>query len=800
MILHKHFLLLNFLLLLVFAAKPTVQSQDSALSEAELYAPMTFTVEIDATTYENPFDVNDIELLGVFVAPSGRELVIPGFWMQPYANQCETPCETEDWQAVGDAAWLVRFTPQEVGEWVYSLQVRNDGSLISSEDGSFEVAPSARPGFIRAGANGRYFQYENGQPYFPIGHNLKWSWAEIGGVAIYQQWLEDLCATGGNFARLFIDVPWFVNLEWEGPAGDYRTAQAASAQLDAILASAQENGIALQLVLLWHQTLNTYTSPPVNLPDNFPRPDVSADWDNHPYNILNGGPLSGPGVFFFDERARELFQRRLRYIVARWGYSPEVFAWEIVDEIDWTVNYDAVAADAWLQDMASYLRQIDQQGHLITAGSRDYSPTLAANPLLDFTSGRFYQRRPIETVDDQVAGVLGVVRRNLEANPAPTQLTAFSLNPWFEPTAEDPDGIHVQTTLWAAALSGAGGGAASDWWDTYIIPQGLERYYTPLAAYASGVDWPNLNLQPAEAGLLSPDQTYTPVRVDGFDRRLGQPIGAVVTHTITSDGVIPSLETVPSFLYGQVFSSQLSQAQLYRIAAPVDTYLEVRVRRVSSQAGGRLVVTVDDQNMAELELAPDSGDAAVRIPLTAGEHLVILDNFGDDWLELDYLEVGHLLAPARVLTLRDSTVGVALAWLQHRNYTWEAVTSEVERAPISFQYRLDEMPPGRYGVEVWDPLSGAVLGEEVVRVGDDGVLLVNLLPMDSELAIRAFRQDDTPSALDAEVPIATELTTPTNTLTPEAATTPEPTELIQTPLVGQTNTPRPTEVDDSPEV
>jgi hypothetical protein len=191
---------------------------------------------------------------------------------------------------------------------------------------------------------------------------------------------------------------------------------------------------------------------------------------------------------------------------------------------------------------------------------------------------------------------------------------------------------------------------------------------------------------------------------------------------------------------------------------------------------------------------------AVRVPLAAGEHLVILDNFGDDWLELDYLEVGHLLAPARVLTLRDSTVGVALAWLQHRNYTWEAVTAEVERAPISFQYRLDEMPAGRYGVEIWDPLSGAVLGEEVVRVGDDGVLLVNLLPMDSELAIRAFRQVGTPTAMDTDVPIAIEIAAPTDTPLLETATTPESTEPMQTPLVARTNTPRPTEIDDSPEV
>jgi hypothetical protein len=772
---------------------------------------MTFPVSIDPAVYVNPFDVNDVELLGVFQSPSGSQLVIPGFWMQLYTDACQIPCEVENLVPTGDPVWQVRFSPTEIGEWTYSLQVRDNGGLISTQEGRFEVLPSDRPGFIRVGANKRYFQYQNGRPYFPIGHNLNWSWDGGGGLRAYQQWLRDLSASGGNFARLFIDVPWFISLDWDGPAGDYRNSQAAAARLDAILGTAEEQGVALQLVLLWHQTLNTYTTPPVVVPDTFTRPDVGADWDNHPYNILNGGPLSGPGIFFFDEEARQFFQRRLHYIVARWGYSPQIFAWEIVDEIDNTINYDPAIADGWLQDMASYLKEIDQQGHLITAGSRDVNPTLLSNPLIDFTTGRFYQRRPIETVSDQVAGVLDMIRRNQNANTAPTQLTAFSLNPWFEPTAEDPDGIHVQTTLWAAALSGAGGGAASDWWDTYVIPQNLERYYAPLAAFVSGIDWPNLNLQPVEAGLMSDDNGYAPVRVSEFDRRLGNPIGAVATHTITPDGVLPPISDVPAFLYGQVYSSQLSQAQLYRIVAPVDTYLEIRVGRVSAQAGARLVVTVDDANMAEVELAPDSRDVGVRVPLTAGEHHVVLDNMGDDWLELEYLEVGHLLAPARVLTLRDSTAGVALAWIQHRGYTWENVAADAERLLIRLQYRLDQMPTGRYNVEIWDPLSGAVLGEELVRVGEDGVLLIQLLPMDSELAIRAFRQPDI--SVPPAAPAMSELSSPTETSTPSSSPSSEPTSVrtdtstqvltvartplptlpadSQRPQIAFTNTPRP---------
>lgn len=752
-----------------------------------LYTPMTFPVAVDPAIYTNPFDIEDIEVLGIFQSPSGRQLVIPGFWMQSYTDACDAPCEAEDLQRAGDPTWQVRFTPQEAGDWTYTLQVRDGINVLPLQEGQFEVAPSDERGFVRVGANRRYFQFESGESYFPIGHNLQWSFDEIGGLAAYRDWLKQLHDAGGNYARLYIDVPWFIGLEWTTPVGDYRTAQIQAARLDAILEAAAEYDIYLQVVLLWHQALAIYTSAPVNIPEAFPRPDMSADWDNNPYNILYGGPIGGPSVFFYNENARRLFEQRLRYIVARWGYSPNIFAWEIVDEIDRTANYDPAVSADWLGDIASYLKQIDQQRHLITAGSADFQPTVAGNPLLDFTTGQFYQRLPIEVVGDQTTLTVDVVRRNLEANPIPTLLTAYSLNPWYEPTSNDPQGVHVQNTLWASVMAGASGGAASDWPDTYIIPQGLQQYYLPLAAFAAGVDWPNLNLQPAEAGLVTDDlAAYQPVRIGNFNRQLGAPAQDVVPRTITPDGVFPDMSSQPAYLYGQIYNNHLSQAQIYNVTTPINSYLEIGVRRVSPQASARLNVTVDGQPGLDLSLSADSRNLAIRIPLAAGSHEIVLDNLGEDWMELEYLEIGGLLAPARVLSLRDREAGVALAWLQHRDYTWEAVAAGVERQAVLFRYQIDRMPAGRYQVEIWNPLTGLVIGEDIARVGDNGILNVELVPMDSQLALRIFRLPEataTPSPTDAPTeapPTATATDTPTeapptatetDTATPTEATT-----------------------------
>src|SRR5688572_5645520 len=52
--------------------------------EGQLFTPMTFLVAVNPASYVNPFDANDIEVLGIFQSPSDKQLVIPGFWMQPY--------------------------------------------------------------------------------------------------------------------------------------------------------------------------------------------------------------------------------------------------------------------------------------------------------------------------------------------------------------------------------------------------------------------------------------------------------------------------------------------------------------------------------------------------------------------------------------------------------------------------------------------------------------------------------------------------------------------------------------------
>ncbi len=442
----------------------------------------------------------------------------------------------------------------------------------------------------------------------------------------------------------------------------------------------------------------------------------------------------------------------------------------------------------WLDDQIAFIREHDPYDHLITAGSRTFDSAIVGNPSLDFTVSQFYQRRPIEEASDQVRGVIETIRSNQQVNAAPTLLIDFSLNPWFEPIGDDPDGIHIQNTLWATTLSGAAGGGLSDWWDTYISPQGISRYYAPLAAFTSGIAWNELDLRPAEAALLSTDDTlYTPVRVADFAQQFQvAPDEEVDEVTVTADGVYPPSQTLSSYLYGRVYSANFRQPHVYRVTVPIDTQLEVRVQAVSTNFPARLQITIDDVVVSEVDLSAGSRNISIRVPLAAGEHRIRLDNTGDDWLELDFIEIAHYIAPVRVLTLRDIRAGVVLAWLHHREYTWQNVAAGIELQPYSFRYRLEQMPPGRYVAELFNPNTGTVLGQDILFVGDDGVFVLDLLPIDSHLALRIVGEvesvPDTPTPFPTDTPRPDVIETPTATL---------PVTGTPTPLQINTNTPRP---------
>jgi hypothetical protein len=125
----------------------------------------------------------------------------------------------------------------------------------------------------------------------------------------------------------------------------------------------------------------------------------SGNWRNSPYNVANGGPAKTYTEFFSLPEAMEKYKNKLRYVVARWGYSTNIGAWEFFNEIDNGVftRQDSILiphvyVTQWHQEMSRYLKDIDPYQHLVTTSisHRDIAG-MNSVPYIDFNQKHIYK-------------------------------------------------------------------------------------------------------------------------------------------------------------------------------------------------------------------------------------------------------------------------------------------------------------------------------------------------------------------------------------------------------------------------
>ena len=126
---------------------PHILDVQSSGSEVSRYDKFELVVALGAT-YDNPYDVRDVELFAVFTGPDGREWPVPGFWD-------------------ADDAWRVRFAPSAEGPWRYRLQVQDRSGVSKPYEGQFTCLPSEIHGWLQVGSwvepafSSRYLVYHD---------------------------------------------------------------------------------------------------------------------------------------------------------------------------------------------------------------------------------------------------------------------------------------------------------------------------------------------------------------------------------------------------------------------------------------------------------------------------------------------------------------------------------------------------------------------------------------------------------------------------------------------------------------
>lgn len=295
------------------------------------YESLEMTVEVTAE-YTNPYDAREVALDGIFVAPDGSEMTVPGFWD-------------------GEEAWRLRFTPSQEGDWRYQVWLTDVNGISLPAEGTFTVTPSDHHGWLQAGNwvnpdySGHYLVYHDGTPFYGLGHadalNILIDGFSVDrGVGLFNNMVE----AGENY------VVWWPLYSMSPVNNSYDNYSAANlALIDTVVKDAEAKGIFLIFTIWDHPQLR----------------DDTHDWDTG--NWVNNGfnKLTDLESFFTDEEAWAWQENLYRYIIARWGYSPAIGMWQTVSEINGTNAYDQT--DPWHEKVNAYFVEHDPYRHPTTA-------------------------------------------------------------------------------------------------------------------------------------------------------------------------------------------------------------------------------------------------------------------------------------------------------------------------------------------------------------------------------------------------------------------------------------------------
>jgi hypothetical protein len=250
-------------------------------------------------------------------------------------------------------------------------------------------------------------------------------------------------------------------------------------QLDYVLQLAEQKGIYVQLCLDYHGMFEV--TPDVWGGNNY--------WPRHPYNTTNGGPCINQNAFFSNSVAKSLYKKRLRYLIARYAYSPNLLAWEFFNEIDHDYDYLSRSdVAAWHAEMGSWLHTNDAVRHLVTT-SLSYAsadPGLWAIPPLDFLSWHTYfngQSNPALAMANDARYYRQTYGRAVQIGEYGTDWRG-----WTETIAGDPYQRGLRQGIWGGALGSSVGTAMSWWWDS-IDSSNAYWLYSSLGSILNRTGW-----------------------------------------------------------------------------------------------------------------------------------------------------------------------------------------------------------------------------------------------------------------------------------------------------------------------
>ncbi|HYF51756.1 MAG TPA: glycosyltransferase [Planctomycetota bacterium] len=434
--------------------------------------------------YQNPFDPDEIDVWGTFSDESGNKYRVPAFYNQDYTRGRDG--EKEVLHAHGKPKWSVRFAPPAAGYYMLKLSGKDKlGGKFETAEIQFQAGDSTERGFVKVDNDKRYFSFQNGDFYYPIGMNIRspgddldkkigtyHSPSDEQGTFVMDEFLEKMGAAKMNFARIW-SAPWFAGLEWSKEWNGYHGLGVYNLQnawrMDHVLEVAASKGMLVEIAINSHG--------PFTL-------QYDSQWKQNPYNAANGGPLKRPADLMTNKEGRRWMKNRLRYLAARYGANPYLFGWTLFIEIE-TVNDNTRDLVAWHQEMGPYLKEMDFGKHIVSTEFNGYGvPEVFHLPCIEYVQCGAYSFG---------RGLVSQFKENVK------QLQRYNKPIVLEEYGGHAQGGSLRWTgheihdgLWAGWFMRTGSVPLAWWWNM-IFAHKLERHYKQFADYTAGEDLRNID-------------------------------------------------------------------------------------------------------------------------------------------------------------------------------------------------------------------------------------------------------------------------------------------------------------------
>ena len=649
--------------------QPAIRSVASLKKEVAFRSKYELAAEIDSF-FDNPFDPDEIKVDAEISTPSGAVLNCPMFFYRDFDDSGNPGKPVPK----GTDRWLLRFAPDQPGEWSVVVTAKNPAGTVRSGRVGFSCtgkAGKAAGGFVKP--DGRFFRLENGDAFVAVGMNVGWILPNDPGD--YSSYFSKMAAEGCNWSRVW-------NTTWGGDAlesGYARLDLASLWKFDRIFEAAESSGIAFQFVFDHHNVLSDRGS-----------------WDSNPYNYNEGGPCSAPREFFTNAAARKTYRNKIRYLVSRFGYSRGLFAWEFWNEVDLTSGFDETAVASWHQEMARYLRSIDVHHRpLTTSLSRPTGGGMIWQlPEIDIVQTHLY-------TDDLWAGAEAVCGLKRQYDKPHIIAEAGAATQTCDDESSDKTGRRLIDAVWSAGLSEKGCGATAMywWWDCYVGKYGLYPVFGAYAKASAGIDrtkasaslWP-VSLE----GVPLSDLFFTPPL--GWEKSLTDSV------EVTAAGEVTGGNQMSSFFQGQ-YHRDLSGDKTFAFNAPKDGSFSLQVLK-SASSGAKIVILLDAVPVLTKEFPAATSDVTVNqtlsVPFTKGKHTVTVRNEGLDWITVGVIRITGVSSRLSVKGLTDGRKGVYFI----RD---SASGSGEETASLKTRAVLAGLPARTFRIAFIDPFNGRVL-------------------------------------------------------------------------------------------